>query len=382
MADGRPRRVQTRARAAHGSDREEPPTCTREATRRGSRALVANPDAARRGVDRAGEPGPRRRATCDARSLDVAERGHGPSRRSQSALLCCGSRAQALQKAGASRQTPRAPRANRFVRIRPMSKPPGCSRATMSKSGEFRASVTELERVLDASRLDPGGGVRALGGHRARLCGSARRRRARRARLPTRTRSQPRAHRRARGTRGHHVLRSRARTPPRSSCTASCSRRCPSRESVLARDATHRRALEAHGRRAELCAGPSESRPPRRKTRRSERSRCSAPGPWHGGRACRAGLDLLRARESAELLPTHSGCERANADSRRTSAPSWGASQVAAGTCPTSRSANSGSRPHDDASLTIEGVQRRARKKLKKALRNLELAPLREHRHR
>jgi len=94
------------------------------------------------------------------------------------------------------------------------------------------------------------------------------------------------------------------------------------------------------------------------------------------GAAVQAGLDLLRAREDAELLP--GGPRRPDtgespalrAQLLQIAGSSWSLSNA--------KIQEVWRRPVDEAALTIEGAPRRARKKLRKALRAFDPAPLRQ----
>lgn len=305
------------------------------------------------------------------RALDVAERGlPRVSDSGRAALLWL--KAQALQKLGRMGEAARA--ACESLCAEPTNVDAARLLArNMGQSGEFQASVTELERVLDASSPDaaieaelwesigrayagPLENVeRAERAYRRALAANPARTAAREA-LADITAFDPGSHQAsvqlhrellaklpARESSWRALLRIAEhweRTPPAQTCTL---------------------VLQTLGHRTES--------PPL-----GDQLPLLRPGPnWSP--AIRAGLELLSSREDAELLPTSQRAPDTGesaalrAELSKLAGRSWSLSDE--------QIRELWRRPVDEASLTVEGVARKSRKRLRKSLRAFDPAPLR-----
>ena len=243
----------------------------------------------------------------------------------------------------------------------------------MGDSGEFRASVTELERVLDSSSPDPAieaelwesigrayaGPLedveRAERAYRRALAASPGRTAAREA-LADITAFDPGSHQAS--VQLHRDLL--AEIPAREASWRSLLRIAGHWERTPAAQ-TCTLVLEALGHRTESPA-PGEHTPLLRANS-------------HWSPAIRAGLDLLAARDDADVLPA----PRRTADTGESATLREGLARLAgrSWTLSDEQIGELWKRPVDEASLTVEGIARKQRKKLRKSLRNFDSAALR-----
>lgn len=305
------------------------------------------------------------------RALDVAERGMPRvDDAGRSALHWV--KAQALQKLGRPADAARAAcdslagDATNVEAARLLAR-------HMGQGGDFRASVTELERVLDATHPDPAVEAelweaigrayagpledveRAERAYRRALAANPERTAAREA-LADITAFDPGSHQAS--VQLHRELL--AKLPARESSWRSLLRIAQHWERTPAAQ-TCTLVLQTLGHRTD--DPPLEDHVPLLRTGLGADS------------AVRAALELLAAREEAELLPTPQGdgdaCESAplRAELARVAGRGWALSDE--------QLEDLWKRPVDEASLTVEGVPRRQRKRLRKALRNFDPVSLR-----